>query len=103
MAVERVVGGTSLVEVVDRILDKGIVIDAWVCVSLIGIEILTVEARVVIASVDTFLHYSERIRQIGPVARPAIEHRKVKALPGHLAALPVPRHTGHRRAAVSRH
>ena len=103
MAVERVVGGTSLVEVVDRILDKGIVIDAWVCVSLIGIEILTVEARVVIASVDTFLHYSERIRQIGPVARPALEHRKVKALPGQLAARPVPRHAGQRRAAVSRH
>jgi hypothetical protein len=103
MAVERVVGGTSLVEVVDRILDKGIVIDAWVCVSLIGIEILTVEARVVIASVDTFLHYSERIRQIGPVARPAIEHRKLKALPAHLAALPVPRHAGQRRGAVSRH
>jgi hypothetical protein len=103
MAVERVVGGTSLVEVVERILDKGIVIDAWVCVSLIGIEILTVEARVVIASVDTFLHYSERIRQIGPVARPALEHRKAKALPGPLAALPLPRHAGHRRAAASRH
>ena len=103
MPVERTVGGTSLIDVLDRVLDKGIVIDAWVCVSLIGIEILTVEARVVIASVDTFLHYAERIRHIGPVARPAIEHRKLKALPGHLAALPAPRHAGHRRAAVSRH
>ena len=46
----------SLAEVVDRILDKGIVIDIWARVSVVGIEILTVEARVVAASVDTFLH-----------------------------------------------
>ena len=94
---------SGLADVIEIILDKGLVIDAYVRVSLIGIEILTVEARVVIASVDTFLHYSERIRQIGPVARPAIEHRKLKALPAHLAALPVPRHAGQRRGAVSRH
>jgi len=52
---------TSLVEVVDRILDKGIVIDAWVRVSLVGIEILAIEARVVIASVETFLKYAEAV------------------------------------------
>src|ERR1035437_3098390 len=46
---------SSLAEVVDRILDKGIVIDAWVKVSLVGIELLSVEARVVIASVETLL------------------------------------------------
>lgn len=51
----------SLVEVVDRILDKGIVIDAWVRVSLVGIEILAIEARVVIASVETFLKYAEAV------------------------------------------
>ena len=55
---------SSLAEVLDRILDKGIVVDAWVRVSLVGIEILTVEARVVIASVDTFLHYAEEITKI---------------------------------------
>ncbi|WP_295612968.1 gas vesicle protein GvpJ, partial [uncultured Lamprocystis sp.] len=43
---------SSLAEVVDRILDKGIVIDAWLKVSLVGIELLAVEARVVIASVE---------------------------------------------------
>jgi gas vesicle structural protein len=47
--------------VIDRILDKGIVIDAFVRVSLVGIEILTVEARVVIASVDTWLRYAEAV------------------------------------------
>jgi hypothetical protein len=61
MAVEKSVGSSSLVEVVDRILDKGIVIDAFVRVSLVGIEILAIEARVVIASVETYLKYAEAI------------------------------------------
>ena len=55
---------SSLVEVIDRILDKGVVIDIWARVSLVGIEILTVEARIVVASVDTFLHYAEEISKI---------------------------------------
>ncbi|GAB3029785.1 hypothetical protein GCM10025298_18080 [Natronobiforma cellulositropha] len=48
----------------DRILDKGVVIDIWARVSVVGIELLTVEARVVIASVDTFLHYAKEIAKI---------------------------------------
>lgn len=55
---------SSLAEVLDRILDKGIVIDVWARISVVGIEILTVEARVVAASVDTFLHYTQAISQI---------------------------------------
>ena len=46
---------------VDRILDKGIVVDAWVRVSLVGIELLAIEARVVVASVETFLKYAEAV------------------------------------------
>ncbi|MBI5345060.1 MAG: gas vesicle structural protein GvpA, partial [Deltaproteobacteria bacterium] len=46
---------------VDRILDKGIVIDAWARVSLVGIELLAIEARVVCASVETFLKYAEAV------------------------------------------
>ena len=61
MAVEKSMASSSLVEVVDRILDKGIVIDAWVRVSLVGIELLAIEARVVIASVETYLKYAEAI------------------------------------------
>ena len=61
MAVEKNMASSSLVEVIDRILDKGIVVDAWVRVSLVGIELLTIEARVVVASVDTFLKYAEAI------------------------------------------
>jgi len=61
MAVEKAIASSSLAEVVDRILDKGIVVDAWVRVSLVGIEILAVEARVVVAGVDTFLKYAEAV------------------------------------------
>jgi len=61
MAVEKAIASSSLVEVVDRILDKGIVIDAWVRVSLVGIELLAIEARVVVASVETYLKYAEAI------------------------------------------
>ena len=64
---------SSLAEVLDRILDKGLVVDAWARISLVGIEILTVEARVVVASVDTFLHYAEEITKIeqAAIAAPA--------------------------------
>lgn len=61
MAVEKAIGSSSLVEVVDRILDKGIVVDAWIRVSLVGIEILAIEARAVVASVETYLKYAEAI------------------------------------------
>ena len=61
MAVEKAIASSSLVEVVDRILDKGIVIDAWVRVSLVGIELLAIEARIVVAGVDTFLKYAEAV------------------------------------------
>jgi len=59
---------SCLAVVSDRILDKGIVVDVWVRVSLGGIELLTVEARVVVASVDTFLHYAEEITKIEQAA-----------------------------------
>jgi len=61
MAVEKAIASSSLVEVVDRILDKGIVVDAWVRISLVGIELLAIEARVVVAGVDTFLKYAEAV------------------------------------------
>ena len=61
MAVEKAIGSSSLVEVIDRILDKGVVIDAWVRVSLVGIEILAIEDRVVVASVETYLNSAEAI------------------------------------------
>ena len=59
--VERSPGGSSLIDVLDRILDKGIIIDAWVRVSLVGIDLITVEARVVVASIDTYLRYADAL------------------------------------------
>jgi hypothetical protein len=61
MAVEKAMASNTLVEVIDRILDKGVVIDAWVRVSLVGIELLTIEARAMVASVETFLRYAEAV------------------------------------------
>ena len=73
MPVERAAGGTSLIDVLDRVLDKGIVIDAWVRVSLVGIDLLTVEARVVVASIDTYLKYSETLATATTASRPGLE------------------------------
>ena len=71
MPVERAAGGSSLIDVLDRILDKGIVIDAWIRVSLVGIDLITVEARVVVASIDTYLRYADALGITGTIARPA--------------------------------
>lgn len=60
-SVRKSVDASSLAEVVDRILEKGIVIDAFVRVALVGIELLAIEARVVIASVETWLKYAEAV------------------------------------------
>jgi len=59
MAIERVSGGSSLIDVLDRVLDKGIVIDAWVRISLVGIDLISEHARVVVASSETYLRYAE--------------------------------------------
>ena len=87
MPVERTSGGTSLIDVLDRVLDKGIVIDAWVRVSLVGIDLITVEARVVVASIDTYLKYSEAVGQVAPAAKPALELASHEALVAENAAL----------------
>ena len=55
---------SGLADVVDVILDKGLVIDAYVRVALIGIEILTIDARIVIASVDTYLRFAEAVNRL---------------------------------------
>lgn len=69
--VQKSTESSSLTEVVDRILDKGIVVDAWVNVSLVGIELLFIEARVVIASVETYLKYVEAIGLTASAVTPA--------------------------------
>ncbi len=71
MAMEKAIASSSLVEVIDRVLDKGLVIDAWVRLSLVGIELLAIEARVVVAGVETYLKYAEAIGLTPTVAAPA--------------------------------
>ena len=68
---------SSLADVIDTILDKGLVIDAYVRVSLVGIELLTIDARVVVASVDTYLRFAEAVNRLD------ISHDK-QDLPGLL-------------------
>jgi hypothetical protein len=91
MPVERAAGGTSLVDVLDRVLDKGIVIDAWVRVSLVGIDLITVEARVVVASIDTYLKYAEAVGQVPTVSRPLVEAATEVVEPAPLRATKVER------------
>ena len=60
---------SGLAEVVDLILDKGLVIDAYVRVSLVGIEVLTIDARIVVASVDTYLRFAEAVNRLDLAAQ----------------------------------
>jgi hypothetical protein len=64
----------SLIDVLDRVLDKGIVIDAWVALSVIGINIVTVDARIVVASMETYLKHADAVaKALGPFnARPSL-------------------------------
>ena len=55
---------SGLADVLDTILDKGMVIDAYVRVSLVGIELLTIDARIVVASVDTYLRFAEAVNRL---------------------------------------
>ena len=55
---------SSLADVIDTILDKGLVIDAYVRVSLVGIELLTIDARIVVTSVDTYLRFAEAVNRL---------------------------------------
>jgi gas vesicle structural protein len=68
-AVERPV--VNLFDLLDRVLDKGLVIDIWLKVSLVGIELLTLEARVVVSGVESYMKYSTQMAKLGLIAKPA--------------------------------
>ena len=72
MQVQRAAGSTSTLDILDRVLDKGIVIDAWVRVSLVGIDLITIDARVVVASIETYQHQIGEINLRSMAARPAV-------------------------------
>jgi gas vesicle structural protein len=67
VATNRYAGGptpSGLADVLELILDKGLVIDLYVRVSLVGIELLTIDARIVVASVDTYLRFAEAVGRL---------------------------------------
>lgn len=63
-AISRAPRPSSLADVLDLILDKGLVVDAYVRVSALGIEVLTIDARIVVASVDTYLRFAEAVNRL---------------------------------------
>jgi hypothetical protein len=63
-AISRAPRPSSLADVLDLILDKGLIVDAYVRVSALGIELLTVDARIVVASVDTYLRFAEAVNRL---------------------------------------
>ena len=79
-AVQKMGGSSGLAEVLHVVLEKGIVVDVWIRVSIIGIEILTVEIRAVIASVDTYLRYAEAIGLTSLASAPRAEQMQLPAL-----------------------
>src|SRR4051812_1902807 len=82
---------SGLADVVETILDKGIVIDAYARLSLVGIEILTIDARIVVASVDTYLRFAEatnrlELEAVGPKSLPDMLTKGVESTVEHIAA-----------------
>jgi Gas vesicle protein len=55
---------TSIIDVLDRVLDKGVVVDGWVRVSLVGIDLITLEMRIIVASIDTYLRHADDIAHL---------------------------------------
>jgi hypothetical protein len=65
----------SVIDVLDHVLDKGIVIDAWVLVSVVGIDLLTIEARIVVASIESYLNHASTLSRL--TARPTVQWRNL--------------------------
>lgn len=77
---ERAPASGSSIDVLDRVLDKGIVIDAWLRLSLVGINLVTVEARVVVASIETYLKNSGALSHVAPASWPALPTGEIKSV-----------------------
>src|SRR5690349_21263639 len=96
MAVRPNTRASSPIDLLERVLDKGIVIDAMACVSLLGVDhVVDIDARVVVASIETYLRYAERLSGTGSVARPA----KMRSGRAETTSAKTGRHAQHRRPA----
>lgn len=103
MKIAKAIPRTSLVDVLDRVLDKGVVIDAWVQVSVIGIDIIEVKARVVVASISTYVRLSGAVKKTALAAQPF--EAESPALPPPRPAAPpgrrIARARGRRRSTAT--
>src|SRR5215475_4747787 len=82
MGLDRVAASANVIDVLDHVLDKGIVIDAWLRVSIGGIDLITVEARMLVASLQTYISYADALATIPPIAGavfapPSYERRSI--------------------------
>ncbi len=68
-------GGQNLIDLLDRVLDKGIVVDAWVRVAFAGIDLVTIEARVIVASIETYLTHADHLALAIPAAATSSRER----------------------------
>ncbi len=96
MVVERTSAHGCFVEVLDRVLEKGLVIDAGVRVSIAGIQVIAVEARVVVASIPTYLKFSATFAETPTAARPAVPASRSRT------AVLTPRRSGQRSGPTRR-
>ena len=95
MVLERSPSKSNVIDVFDRVIDKGIVIDAWLGLSLAGIELVTVEARVIVASIQTYMKHADAVAQVTPglLARTSVESLRAKPVaPPPRATRKLPRH-----------
>ena len=95
MVLERSPSKSNVIDVFDRVIDKGIVIDAWLGLSLAGIELVTVEARVIVASIQTYMKHADAVGQVTPglLARTSVESLRAKPVaPPPRATRKSPRH-----------
>jgi hypothetical protein len=64
---QRRTGEASLIDVLDRVLDKGVVVDAWIRVSVVGIDLITIEEHIVVTSIDTHFKYADALATPAPL------------------------------------
>ena len=78
MALKPAAAENSLIDVLDRVLDKGIVIDAWMRVSLVGLDLLQVEAQIVVASIKTYLTHARSLERKSALPPLSIERSTLR-------------------------
>lgn len=108
MGLDRVAARCNVIDVLDHVLDKGIVVDAWLRVAIGGIDLITVEARMLVASLQTYVSYADAVAtlpvavstppRVAPVYDSRSIHERLRRIRRELAAPQVTNEYEHRRA-----